>query len=142
MDLQKNKLIPKLTKLAIYFVIFWLIFLLGKSLWQNWVLKHSIGKLNEQIAVLEKEKANLNNLILYYRSDSFKELEARKKLGLKKPGEKVVILAVSSASPALPPSPSPSNFSEELKKEQEKITASSFVPQIPSWLLWWQYFTK
>lgn len=142
MDPPKNKLIPKLIKLVVYFVIFWLIFLLGRSLWQNWMLKHSIGQLNEQIVVLEKEKENIENLILYYRSDSFKELEARKKLGLKKPGEKVVILTVSSISPTLPSSPPSANFSDELKKEQEKITTSPTSAQIPSWLLWWQYFTK
>jgi molybdopterin synthase catalytic subunit len=34
-------------------------------------------------------------LNIYYSSDTYKELEARRKLGLKKPGEKVVRIAIA-----------------------------------------------
>lgn len=134
----KNKYLPKLTKLAVYLGVFWILFLLGRSLWQNWDLKHSIWKLTDQIATLEQQKKDLENLNLYYKSDSFKELEARRKLGLKKPEEKIFIIA--DTSPAL--SNTNENFSEEINKEKEKIAGLEAPSKIPNWLLWWQYFTK
>lgn len=133
--LNQNKLMVQLTKLATFLVIFWIFFLLGRSLWQNWNLKHSILKLNEQISTLQKQKKDLENLNLYYSSDSFQELEARKELGLKKPGEKMVILPTT-------PRPTPNNFSQEIKEEAKSIAGVESSSKIPNWLLWWQYFTK
>ncbi len=130
-----NRLLPKIIKIASFVVIIWVIFLLGRSIWQNWLLRQSIEKLNEQIVTLEKEKKGLNNLIIYYQSDTFKELEARKKLGLKKPGEKVVILPSPDDS-------SSSNFLEEVKEEQKAINSDEEGINDPNWILWWQYLTK
>lgn len=135
---SNNKFIPKFAKIATYFVIFWILFLLGRAVWQNWDLKHSIWKLNEQIATLEQQKNDLENLNLYYSSDSFKELEARKRLGLKKPGEKLVILPAASPSITV----TPGNFPEELDKEKESVAGVITPSRIPNWLLWWQYFTR
>ena len=139
MQFDQSKIIAKIIKPITYLLIFWIIFLLGKSLWQNWALKHSIWQLNEQIATLNQQKKDLENLNLYYSSDSFKELEARKMLGLKKPGEKMVILP---ASPGSSPTAAPSNFPEEVMKEKEAISGVENPVKIPNWALWWQYFTK
>ena len=46
--------------------------------------------------VLELEVATLRYRQNYYRSDEFKDLEARSKLGLASPGEKVLILPPNS----------------------------------------------
>lgn len=144
---SKNQLFSQAAKIAIYGVFFWMIFLLVRSVWQNWSLRQSINKLNDQIVTLEQDKNDLNNLIIYYRSDSFKELEARKKLGMKRPDEKMVILPVlpsSSSSPA--PSgqseSTPNNFSEEVKKEQETLRPVEENSAVSNWQLWWQYFTQ
>lgn len=139
MQFSQNKFMPKLTKMGIYFLVFWMLFLLGRALWQNWDLKRSILKLNEQLITLEQQKKDLENLNLYYSSDSFKELEARKRLGLKKPGEKLVVLPATTPSAEVP---TPGNFSEELDKEKKSIAGVTTPTKIPNWLLWWQYFTK
>ena len=144
---SKNQLFSQAARIAIYGVFFWMIFLLVRSIWQNWSLRQSISKLNDQIVTLEKDKNDLNNLILYYRSDSFKELEARKKLGMKRPDEKMVILPVlpnSSSSPAAAGQSEslPGNFSEEVKKEQEILNSSGENSPVSNWQLWRQYFTK
>lgn len=144
---SKNQLFSQAARIAIYGVFFWMIFLLVRSVWQNWSLRQSINKLNDQIVTLEQDKNDLNNLIIYYRSDSFKELEARKKLGMKRPDEKMVILPVlpnSSGSPTVAgqSESSPSNFSEEVKKEQETLRPAEENSAVSNWRLWWQYFTK
>lgn len=131
------KINPKLLltsiKIITYLVIFYILFLLSRTLWTNYNLRASIEKLNQQIAVLNKEKKTLENLNLYYQSDSFKELEARRKLGLKAPGEQVMILSTT---------PAPQNFSQELEKEKEKTAPKANETSNPNWLLWWDFFTK
>ncbi len=139
MQFSQNKFVPKLTKLGAYFLAFWMLFLLGRALWQNWDLKHSILKLNDQLITLEQQKKDLENLNLYYSSDSFKELEARKRLGLKKSGEKLVVLPATTPSAE---SATPSNFNEQLDQEKKTIAGVTAPSKIPNWLLWWQYFTK
>lgn len=144
---NKSKFISQVSRVAVYVVFFWIILLLVRSVWQNITLKQSIQKLNEQIATLEDNKSNLNNLLIYYRSDSFKELEARKKLGMKKPGEKVVILPIEPSetnSPAVAgeQTATPSNFPEEVQKEQKTISSNKEENPLPNWRLWWDYFRK
>ena len=90
----------KISKIAIYVVSIYLIFLLGRTFYHNFQLKRGIEKLEGQIVTLEEQKKDLANLNLYYQSDAFKELEARRKLNLKRVDEKVVILP---GSPAMPP---------------------------------------
>lgn len=122
-----------LTRVIVYLMIFYLVFLLGRSLWTNYTLEKSITKLEEQIAALKEEKKTLENLNLYYQTDSFKELEARKKLGWKAPGEKSLVISAT---------PTPQNFSEELTKEKISTAPKTPVSQIPNWALWWEFFTK
>jgi len=140
MKINQPKLISSLVKIISYLLIFYILFLLGKSLWTNFNLRKSIRELNEQIISLNVDKKNLENLNLYYQSDAFKELEARRKLGLKSSGEKVLILAVSRPGGAA--TPTTQNFSDELQKEKETTAKKEPGSPIPNWALWWQYFTK
>lgn len=130
-DRQKHWL-SRVVKIGLYILAIYIIFLLGKALWTNYYLRQSIEKLNEQIAVLEEQKKELNNLNLYYQSDDFKELEARRKLGMKRPDEKVLLIS----------SPTTGTFSEELEKEKQSIAEKESQSESPCWQLWWEFFTK
>jgi len=70
------------------------IFLTQKVVAQNYATNNKIAEMQDEIDILELEKQYLANLNIYYSSDTYKELEARRKLGLKKPGEKVVRIAI------------------------------------------------
>ena len=140
MQINRTKLISNLVKIATYLIIFYILFLLSRSLWTNYTLRRTIDQLNGQIVTLSEEKKTLENLNLYYRSDSFKELEARKKLGLKAIGEKVMILPASPSGGAT--TATPQNFSEELEKEKEGTANQTPESPIPNWFLWWEFFTK
>ncbi len=133
---RRKKLIDLAIKIGTYVFIVYILFLLGRAILTNYNLKNSIGKLQGQIATLEQEKKDLNNLILYYQSTAFKELEARKKLGYKASGEQVMIL------PTPTPSGSATNFPEEVSQEQKAIAGQNQAKVAPNWQLWWDFFIK
>jgi cell division protein FtsL len=58
----------------------------------NYDLQKQISSLQQQIDDLKLERQQLQYKIQYYQTDSYKEKEARAKLGLQAPGEGVVIL--------------------------------------------------
>jgi cell division protein FtsB len=58
----------------------------------NYEMQTEISHLREEVANLKVEQDQLRYKIQYYQTDSFKEKEARAKLGLQAPGEGVVIL--------------------------------------------------
>lgn len=135
---RQKKLIDLAVKVGTYVFILYILFLLGRVLWINANLKSSIEKLHGQIAALEQQKKDLSNLVLYYQSDAFKELEARKKLGFKKPGEKVMIIPTSPDSGNSPPA----NFAEEVEKEKKGVAGKETTQEEPNWRLWWEFFTR
>lgn len=65
---------------------------LVQTVYKNYVLQHQISDLRGQINDLQNDKDSLRYKIQYYQTDSYKEKEARAKLGLQAPGEGVVIL--------------------------------------------------
>lgn len=66
-----------------------------ETIWQNYKINNEIVKLKVEIAELQAEGESLKNLIAYRGTESFKEREARRKLGYQKPGEKVLAIPYS-----------------------------------------------
>lgn len=126
----------KLTKFAnaflLYFIVIYTFFMLGRSVWENFQLQKQISQIDAETINIQKQNKDLENLILYYKSDSFREVEARRKLGLKKPDEKVVSVPVKSFE----------NFSAELEQQKESVSEKQVESKISNSKLWWQYFTK
>ena len=140
---QKQKYTDLLIKVSTYVFLVWIVFLLGKAIWENWNLRNSIIKLTDQMVTLENQEKDLQNLLLYYSSDTFKELEARRRLGYKKPGEKMVILAINETTKEKEVTqPTPTNFIDEVRKEKEAIKDKSNSNKNSNLQLWWKYFTK
>jgi cell division protein FtsB len=88
---------PKKSKRAwstVFFILIvvYLAFILSRSLWQNYKVNQEIKSLEQEVTTLEEENQRLKNLVLYYRTDSYKEKEARRKLLMKMPDEKVLAL--------------------------------------------------
>ncbi len=67
----------------------------------NYDLNSQISSLQAQISQLTVQQDELKYQVEYYKTDSFKEKEARAKLGLQQPGESVIILP-KTATPAQP----------------------------------------
>lgn len=72
----------------------YLLFLTYRAVAFNYRTNMKISSLGKEISLLESEKDYLESLNVYYATDTYKELEARRKLGLKKADEKVVKIPI------------------------------------------------
>jgi len=106
-------------------IIIYLAFILSRSLWQNYNVNREIKTLEQEVLVLEERNQRLKNLVLYYQTDSYKEKEARRKLLMKMPQEKVLALPEVEYS----------------HKEQEEIEEEAQLDnyQEPNYQLWLKY---
>jgi len=80
------------TKVIILLVIIYIFFNIGKSIYKNWQVNQRNEKIKNEISALTDANESLKKEITYFQTQEFKELEARKKLGLKKPDEKLVLI--------------------------------------------------
>ncbi|HSX01287.1 MAG TPA: septum formation initiator family protein [Candidatus Saccharimonas sp.] len=75
-----------------FLVIVYLCVVLGQTIKHNYDLNQQIASMKGQITLLQDQRDTLSYNTQYYQTDSFREREARAKLGLQLPGESVVIL--------------------------------------------------
>lgn len=95
---------------------------LGKEFYRDYQIKKEIDSLQNDISALEKDNYKLSQLIEYYNTDEYKEVEMRKRFNLKKNDENVVVVVKSE-----PRVLGDSNIKEENKN-------------LPNYLKWWNYF--
>lgn len=123
----KNKKRGIIFKLIIFIGFVILIFValaLSKEIYRRYQINQEIKSIKEEIERLEKRNQELQALVDYLNSDSYKEIQARQNLGLQKPGEQAV--AVQPAPPNLDVE------AQTLNHEEEKNLLN---PQ-----KWWNYF--
>ena len=96
---------------------------LGKEYYREHQVQKEINSLQEEIEALEKNNYKLSQLAEYYKTDEYKEAEARKRLNMKKEGEKVVIIK-------------PSSVSLEQSEDEDGFDSES----LPNYIKWWNYF--
>jgi cell division protein FtsB len=116
--LKKSFSLLFLLSFSLVLLIFILISLARVS-FQAYQIEQEIVSLEKEIRALEQKKKNLNQLIEYAQTEFFKEEEARLKLGLQKPGEKVVVISTPETSLVD-------------QKEKDKKTENP--------IKWWRYF--
>lgn len=121
-----NFLSNQLARIVILLVILYIIFNIGKSINNNYQINQKIAKLNQEIAELESDNRQAENINLYYQTDAYKEIEARRQLGLKKPDEKVVIIPENSSDS--------SAVDDYIKNNQSEEDNS-----LPNYRKWWNY---
>ncbi len=107
-------------------LIFYMFFIVGKTAYKNYQVSKQIEDLKKEIQNLEDENQEMRSKIVYYQTESFKEREARQKLGLQKPGEKVISVPSSNITP-------------EPEEEKEEIKPSS---EPNNFILWWNFFFR
>ena len=127
-----NRYISFAKRAGIFLLTLYIFFILGQAVVTNWKLKKQIDQIKTDNANLLIKNHNLENLILYYQSDSFKELEARDKLGLKLPDEKVVMVPVQKYQNGAP-QPTDETVAASIAGVKIKST------HLANWQAWWSY---
>ncbi len=112
-----------LSSLIIFAIIIYLFVVVGKTVYGNYNSNKDIEKQEEEVKALEVELASIQNKINYYQTASFKEKEAREKLGYKAPGENVISLPID----------------QEQDKSQDKSIGEVQI-KTPNYRYWWLYF--
>ena len=64
----------------------------GKLIYENYRVHQDEKILAHEVDELEQRNLELKSLLAYYRTDSYKEKEARARLGYQRPGERVVVV--------------------------------------------------
>ncbi|MDF1498370.1 MAG: septum formation initiator family protein [Patescibacteria group bacterium] len=113
-------------KMFILISIFCIVFLgtgLAKEYYRDYQIQKEINFLQKEIDSFEVNNYKLSQLVEYYKTDEYKEAEARKRLNVMKEGEKVVIIKPNSENLN-------SLFVEEANGNEN----------IPNYIRWWNYF--
>ncbi len=131
---QPQKFIRRLlsSRVFLFFAIIVLIYLvinLGRESYRKHQLNKEVNELKSEIGRLEGKNQQLADMMEYFKNESYLEKEARLKLNLKKPGEKVVILSDSfpDTQPAL------ENGGENSQNNESTVETANY------WK-WWEYF--
>jgi len=101
---------------------------LGRESYRKYQLTQEINKLKTEIDKLEGKNEQLADLMEYFKQEPYLEKEARLKLNLKKPGEKVVFLSDQAGLEK-----DNQSGQENMKVKPEEIT---------NYWKWWEYFFR
>jgi cell division protein FtsB len=107
----------------LFALVIYLIVIVGRSVWVNYKSNKDLDIQRQEIARLQNDVDMLQLEIAYYKTESFKEKEARAKLGYMAPGEKVLSLSADK----------PEDKVADSGKQEQAI-------KTPNYRLWISYF--
>jgi len=111
------------SSLIIFGIIIYLFVVVGRTVYTNYNSNKDIQKQEDEVAALELGLNDLQNSINYYQTNSFKEKEAREKLGYKAPGENVISLPI-----------------DQENEKSSDISLGEVQIKTPNYRYWWEYF--
>lgn len=133
----KIKNILRFKSWGILIISLLILFFLSLRSFDMWSSRHQFDReitdLKRQIIDLKRENENLITLMESWETDSRLELEARTKLGLKKPGEEVVVVAREEIG---------GNWSETPISELINDQISAKESFLNNFKKWWHYFAN
>ena len=88
----------------------------------GYTVRQQVARLRQQVTTEEQRQKELNDLLEYLASPTFQERQARLNLGLKKSGERVVIVPPSNGT------------------NSDLTGSSTSTVSIQGPAAWWQYF--
>jgi len=104
----------------------------GVKLSENYRLNRQIINLKQEVNQKKQRNQRLTLLTEYYQTTAFREIEARRRLSMKKPDEKVLTIKGMVAS----------DSEEKLDLDIWDVKANPLKPppDKASYQLWWDYF--
>jgi len=129
--MERNSILKKIlsSKPLSYLLALLLLFTfvsLGREINRQINLRGELANLQNQAITLETENQRLLNELEKIQTDFFKEKAAREKMGLRKPGERMIVVVPS----------------DNLEQEKE-LDLKYFGKKISNFKSWWdQFFSK
>ncbi|MDP1833651.1 MAG: septum formation initiator family protein [Candidatus Moranbacteria bacterium] len=93
-------------------------------------IQSEIDRLREEADKISRKNSIIQDKIAYFQSKDYMEMEAKDKLNLKSPDEKVIIVKPSMATKEAPAEPS-----VQVEKPEVKVAVANHIK-------WWNYFFK
>lgn len=113
------------TYLLIAAVVGYILYSLVVNVVKNYQTKKEIEEAKTEIITLQIEKESLQSLLSYYNTKSYQELELRRRLLLKKPGE--IVVALNGATPL---------------SEQDTVAPTETKKELPAIWQWYDFYFK
>jgi cell division protein FtsL len=102
-----------------------------RELLQGHQVRTQVRRLRDDVAAEEQRQRDLQNLLTYLQSPTFQERQARLELGLKKNGERVLVVPPNSTdTPSTATKTSPTSTTDSPTVETSNPSR------------WWQYFLR
>lgn len=117
---SKTIINSKIMILGLFFILVLISISLIKNVNKNKIISDKTLELDREIKKIEEENKNLEELIAYFSTPEFLDKEAREKLNMAKPGEKIIIIPQEDKNLA----------SVDNKEMSDK----------KNYVLWWDYF--
>jgi len=122
---------PKLIQAVLIALFLFALYSNIRLIIRNQEINQRLKKAKAETAALELSTKKFKLLIDYYKTPSYQEIEARRRLGLKKPDETVLVVK------GLPEN---TNLGEGLTDEIYQDTAPAAPRAQTNLSKWWQYF--
>ncbi len=114
-----------MTSFVMFISIIYLMIMVSRTVWENYQSNKNILHEQEKLLELEDELSYMENQIVYLKTNSYREKQARAKLGYIAPGETAV---------SLPP-----DKVEDRVSDSHAITEKN-TQSIANYYLWYKYF--
>lgn len=108
----------------------WVLYVSSKQIERNRRIEEEVSLLQTEADKIHRENDTLSERINYFSSDDFREQEAKKKLGLKKVEETVVVIK---------PSPEDGTVGDASLGKNQQVSDSN-NENMPNYKKWWGIF--
>lgn len=124
---QLERFMPMtLASFVLFAVVVYLMIIVGKTVWDNFQSNKQIEAEQVRVDELEEDLAYMENEIEYFKTSSFREKQARAKLGYIAPGEKALSLPTDETAPG----------------DVQSVVPVAEAEDVPNYYLWLDYFTE
>jgi len=128
--MAKKKWWVKMVIGAVVLLSGWVLYISSKQIERNRRIEGEVSALQSEALNIRHENETLAEKISYFSSDDFREQEAKKKLGLKKAEETVVVIKPRPEGVVLGTS----------SEGSQSVTEKSVDKNMPNYKKWWGLF--
>jgi len=132
----KKLLTSKIFLFAIVFILIFLVIAFSRESYRKYELAKEIKGLEIEIEQLQGKNQQMADLMDYFKKESYLEKEARLKLNLRKPGEKVVIISDDQSQDI---DINQESIQENIDSNSSNIDSLQHKQESNFWK-WWEHF--